>query len=256
MVIRPGGADQRSTLQESCRNGVNGFIGSLRHHLEGRPQRVRTSGYILENLFKGPLVTYSMRVVVLAEVRASLMTFIRLTLCALSGFLVLTGSAFANINYTLTSGNDTITFSIPQLPAVQAPCSYFGDTAGFCVSPVALIVDGSPITGDVGFYQPGVGGGLVVCTGQACAAGTVLVNNGGPGNEQLFTGTLAAPTLLTFSNIQLFAAPAGSPLYNEAFVLNATSSAATPEPGSFAALILGLGSVMLVARSRRVKQRG
>jgi hypothetical protein len=197
-----------------------------------------------------------MRVVVLAEVKASLMTSIRLMLCALSGFLVLTGSAFADINYTLTSGNDTITFSIPQLPAVQTSCDFFGDTSCFAVYPVALTVDGSAVTGNVSFYQPGVGGGLVVCTGATCTPGSVLVNNNGPGNEQLFTGTLANPTLETFSNLQLTVAGAGSPLYNEAFLLNGTSSAATPEPGSYAALILGLGSVMFVVRSRRVKQRG
>jgi len=32
-------------------------------------------------------------------------------------------------------------------------------------------------------------------------------------------------------------------------------STVTPEPGSYAALILGFGGVMLVVRSRREKQR-
>jgi hypothetical protein len=35
-----------------------------------------------------------------------------------------------------------------------------------------------------------------------------------------------------------------------------TITAVTPEPGSYAALILGFGGVMLVVRSRRAKQRG
>jgi hypothetical protein len=85
---------------------------------------------------------------------------------------------------------------------------------------------------------------------------TVLVNNNGPGNEQLFTGTLENPTLGTFSNLQLLQESAFGPKYNEAFLLNGTNgSTVTPEPGSYAALILGIGGVMLVARSRRAKQR-
>jgi hypothetical protein len=184
---------------------------------------------------------------------------IRSTMCALTCLFVLTGSAFADvfIDYTLTAGTDTISFSLPQLPAVQAPCNYFGDTSVFCVAPVSLTVDGSTVIGNVGFYQPGVGGGLDVCTGSLpCALGTVLVNNDGPGGAQLFSGTLENPTLETFSNIQLGIAPAGDPLFNEAFTLNAVATGVTPEPGSYAALILSLGGVMLVVRSRRAKQRG
>jgi hypothetical protein len=46
-----------------------------------------------------------------------------------------------------------------------------------------------------------------------------------------------------------------SPEFNESFTLNATNtSSVTPEPGSYAALILAFGGVMLVARSRRAKQ--
>jgi hypothetical protein len=111
------------------------------------------------------------------------MTSIRLTLCALSSLFILTSAAVADINYTLTSGGDTISFSIPQLPAVQASCDFFGDTSCFAVYPVALTVDRSAVTGNVSFYQPGVGGGLVVCTGATCTVGSVLVNNNGPGNE-------------------------------------------------------------------------
>ena len=50
-------------------------------------------------------------------------------------------------------------------------------------------------------------------------------------------------------------APLVSPEFNESFTLNATNtSSVTPEPGSYAALILAFGGVMLVARSRRAKQ--
>jgi hypothetical protein len=176
------------------------------------------------------------------------MTSIRTTICALSCFFILTGSAFADniIDYTLTAGTDEITFSLPQLPAVQTTCT-FDDS--FCISPVALVVDGTPIAnGTVAFYTPGNEGGLTIQEGS-----TLLVNNDGPGAEQLFTGPLANPTLETFSNLQLIETGFASPTLNEAFTLNATSSAAAaaPEPGSYATLILGLGGLMLLARQRR-----
>lgn len=188
------------------------------------------------------------------------MTSIRSTLCTLSCcFFVLTGSAFADIaiiDYTLTGPTDTITFSLPQVPAVQTSCS-FADS--FCITPVTLVVDGSTIdNGTVAFYTPGDGGGLTLQEGNK-----LLVNQGGPGyspsvpgsGAQLFTGPLANPTLGTYVNTQLVGAPFDSPTYNESFVLNATASSVTPEPGSYAALILAFSCIMLVIRSRRAKQR-
>jgi hypothetical protein len=41
---------------------------------------------------------------------------------------------------------------------------------------------------------------------------------------------------------------------SESFDIRGTPGAVTPEPGSYAALILGFGGVMLVVRSRRAKQ--
>jgi len=91
-------------------------------------------------------------------------------------------------------------------------------------------VDGRTITnGTVGFYPPAAGGGLTIWAGQELGS-TLLVNDDGPmvggSYEQLFTGTFASPTLEIFSNPQqLMATPAdyGSPLYNEGFLLTATT---------------------------------
>ncbi len=184
------------------------------------------------------------------------MPAIRSTLCVLASLTVMAGSAFAdtNIDYTLTAGTDVISFSLPEMPAVQSSCDFFGDTSCFTVYPVSLTVDGSSIVGNVSFFQPGVGGGLTVCTGTVCAAGTTLVNNNGPGGEQLFTGTLADPTLEEFSDLGLTEAGAGNPQYDEAFTLNATRSTATPEPGSYLLLTLGIGAIALITRSHRAKQ--
>src|SRR5580658_655097 len=136
------------------------------------------------------------------------MISIRSTLLALSSLFIITTPSFANVNYSLTAGSDSIFFSLPQNPTPLA-CDFLGiDTSCFSVSPVSLTVDGTPGTGYVSFFLPGVGGGLTIYEGA-----TLLVNNDGPGNEQLFSGTLASPTLETFSNLQLTIAPAGGPVY-------------------------------------------
>jgi len=195
------------------------------------------------------------------------MMSIRSTLCALGCLFMLTGSAFADvfIDYTLTAGNDTISFSLPQLlPAVQGPpCVFIEGTTPqgcFTVFPVSLTVDGASVIGNVKFYDQNQGGGLTICETATCIAGTTaLVNNNGPANGQLFIGTAlsAHPELETFSNLLLVSEPGGDPVYHEAFTLNAVASGSVaPEPGSYAALILGFGGVTLVVRSRRAKQRG
>lgn len=58
-----------------------------------------------------------------------------------------------------------------------------------------------PRNGTVSFYTPANGGGLTILQGGL--GSTVLVNNDGPGFEQLFTGSLTSPSLETFSNLQL-----------------------------------------------------
>jgi hypothetical protein len=110
------------------------------------------------------------------------MTSVRSSLCALSCLFILTGAAFADIDYTLTAGSDTISFSLPQLPTPTASCYLSSDC--FSVSPVALVVDGTLYNGTVSFYTPANGGGLTIL--QAGLGSTVLVNNDGPGFEQLF----------------------------------------------------------------------
>jgi hypothetical protein len=178
----------------------------------------------------------------------SIVTSTRLVF-ALCSLFILMRPALADINYTLTAGTDTITFSLPQMPTVQTTCTY---PDGFCITPVTLVVDGNTITGGtVAFYSPADDGGLTIQDGS-----TLLVNNDGPSNEQLFTGTLANPTLGTYTNLQLVSTSAGAPVYEEAFTLNAVATA--PEAGSYAsyaALILGLAGVTRLVKSQRARQR-
>ncbi len=140
-----------------------------------------------------------------------------------------------------------ITFTVPQQP-VPVTCTYASDCFG--VDPTNLTVNGSPVSGGVvNFYTPAQSGGLTILDGT-----TLLVNNGGPGNLELFSGSLSAPTLNTYSNLSLLAYSFGSPTYDEAFLLNATSSsAATPEPAEILLLLLG-GVILLIAYRISVRQ--
>jgi hypothetical protein len=153
--------------------------------------------------------------------------------------LAITPAFCANINYTLTSGVDKITFSLPEVPTAQA-CNFSSNC--FSLYPVGLTVDGTSIAdGEVNFYTNANGGGLTIVN---LTTDTLLVNNDGPGSppEVLFTGTVSDPTLETFSNLQLVATGAYGPLYNEAFLLNGTSSgtgSTTPEPSSVILLLVG-----------------
>ena len=114
-----------------------------------------------------------------------------------------------------------------------------------------VTVDGTLFSNaTVSFYTPANLGGLTIL--EAGVRSTVLVNNDGPNNEQLFTGTLTNPTLETFTKLKLVKENAFGPLYNEAFLLNATStsSTATPEP-SYVGLLLLCVAVIAGVRLRK-----
>ncbi len=151
------------------------------------------------------------------------------------------------LDYTLSAGSDVITFSLPQQPALVT-CNF--PTSCFGVLPMNLVVDGSPVSnGQVNFYDSSNAGGLTILKGT-----TLLVNNGGPGNMPLFSGTLTSPTLDTFSNLLLVQYSFGSPVYDEAFTLNSSVAATTtPEPSAALLLFTGLASVFALFRRRRAR---
>ncbi len=162
----------------------------------------------------------------------------KMTLKFLTALILVSPAFAATISYTLTSGSDTITFSLPQMPTtplLTTVCPLSSNC--FSLSPVSLTVDGSAVSnGVVNFYSSANTGGLTISEGS-----TLLVNNNGPGNEQLFTGTFASPTLETFTNLQLIQTGAFSPRLNEAFLLNAVAgtNTSTPEPSSVLLLLTG-----------------
>lgn len=165
--------------------------------------------------------------------------------CCLSVLAI--SPAFADtLDYVLTGPTDTITFSLSQTPTALA-CGF--STSCFSVNPVTVTIDGSPVTAEVDFYLPANGGGLAINQGN-----TDLINQDGPGSEQLFTGTLASPTLETFTNLQLTAGLSLSPQYNEAFVLNVTDVSGVtgvPEPSAVALLLTAMVFGLIGLRVRR-----
>lgn len=170
----------------------------------------------------------------------------RFIYCAIVLSLALSrGSAFAaTVDYTLTSGSDTITFSLPQQPTPAAACAFYGGCATF--NGVAVDVDGTVYTdGQVNFYLAGEDGGITIFTDPTDSV--MLVNNDGNFSEQLFSGTVTDPTLIApITSYVLYKESYNNPEYNEQFNLTAE---ATPEPGSF--LLFGSGLLGLAGMARR-----
>ena len=147
-------------------------------------------------------------------------------------------------HYTLTSDTDVITFSLPQRPVPLESCAY--TTNCFSVTPENLTINGESIPDAiVSFYTPARKGGITILEGD-----TLLVNNDGPENMQLFSGSLSEPVLKAFSNLQLVEEPFGAPAIQEAFILKTE----VPEPGTFYLLfpsILIGGALMRRTSARR-----
>jgi len=68
----------------------------------------------------------------------------------------------------------------------------------------------------------------------------------------LFSGSLSAPTLGTFTNLLLGSYSFGSPVYDEAFTLNAVLDppATAPEPAAAVLILVGAGVAGLINRRR------
>ena len=144
------------------------------------------------------------------------------------------GNASAAFNAFVNFGDikGEITFTIPQEPP---PLSCALGTDCFSLSPVVLTIDGTTFgDGTVSFYTQAAGGGVTILVGS-----TVEVSDQAPGNEQLFSGTLADPTIETFSNLQLVSVPNFSPVLNDDFILN-ISLVNVPEPSEAMLLLVAL----------------
>ena len=177
------------------------------------------------------------------------MTLKKLIFAGALGALVTMGSAvvpaFADsIKYTLTDpSGDMITFTLPQNPIPIATLF------GFAVS-TTVTSDGVSETEDVSFYDFSTAGGLSIAPTPEVDG---IIDQAGP---QLYSGSTSAPMLLTETNIPLictsFLFSCADDKYGEGFTLNAVDiPTATPEPGSFALMLFGLGLLGLpMAKAR------
>lgn len=150
-------------------------------------------------------------------------------------FAVACSPAFADELFTLTDGTNTITFTLPTNPAVNA------DSDFFVVPNVSVDIDGSIMSDSLYFYDATESGGLAIYSPTTTL--TYLTQTG----AVLFSGSLTDPT---FSNGGLFALTNyDTPVYDNNFTLNITTAGApvTPEPSSFVLLgtgLLGMAGVM------------
>lgn len=138
----------------------------------------------------------------------------------------------AELLYELT-GPQTATFTLPAAPS---PDNVLSD--GFRINGVAVLLDGSSITSNIGFANILNGGGLQI-------DGTAIDLTG----SQLFSGTLSAPTLLQG---QFALASINNPSASYTLIVR-PAAAAVPEPSAWLLLMLGFGAVGAAMRRFRLR---
>jgi hypothetical protein len=166
------------------------------------------------------------------------MSFLRslTTFTALACFPLLLGASTVD-NFVLTDGTDTVTFSLPSSPTPAI--GYAGEF--FVLNGVNVIVDGTPLTANLDFYNfthPWDGG---VNLYQSTVSSPIIEQEG----PQLYSGSETAPTFLigVFNLTQYPILASGEDIGN--YTLTITSATPTPEPSSF--VLLGIGLMSLSA---------
>lgn len=142
-------------------------------------------------------------------------------------------------NFTVTTGANTFSFSLPSSPTVSGT-SCLGLAFNFCDAGVAVNFNGAAQTDTVVFFDGINGGGLAIYNE---GSSSFMLDQGG--GAQLFSGSDSAPTFLlgTFGENKAFN-PLGSVQGDTTVQISAT-----PEPSSM--MLLGTGALGMIGVVRR-----
>lgn len=146
-------------------------------------------------------------------------------------------SADSLLAYQVTDGPVSVSFELPVTPTVLLSSAGFG----FEVTPINLIINGTPSVDFLTFYNATFGGGFGACFAGNCLD---LLTNG----PQLYSGSEANPTMLPLVGVPLTDRHTGDPGGTIS-----TGTAVTPEPSGLVLLAFGLVALALIARSRGFK---
>ena len=147
--------------------------------------------------------------------------------------------------FTLTSGSDVATFTLPASPTPSSGLM----NLFFVIDNVSVTIDNVATLANITFFNSGsYGGGLDITAG-----GVQLIDQSGP---LLFGNSTTTPTFLLNSTPEQLTnyvsgfPPVGGETYAENFsIVIAPASASAPEPSTFA--LLGTGVAGLAAFVRR-----
>ena len=147
-------------------------------------------------------------------------------------FLSAANSAFADqvLNFTLTGGSQTLSFTLPTNPVeVNEGDDFYATNVSF------MLGNTSGVASEVAFYDIAVGGGFAF----GDASGNILDNLAFTGN-QVFMNTTSMPSFGggPYNLTSYFGDP--TPLELQEFTSQPTSPAVTPEPSSGVLLAIGI----------------